>query len=238
MEPSDQPVLFTIGHSTHPIEEFIALLRRHDITAVCDVRSAPYSRFNPQFRREALAASLKDAGIAYVYLGRELGARVEDPALLEDGRVSFAKVARSDLFRAGMERVGEGMRAYRVALMCAERDPIQCHRMILVTRDARRWFNVEARAIPAEPGSVRGSGVSAVDPGAGHEPCLAAADAGGSLTIAHIRADGSLESNEEAERRLLEAAGLPAGTLFEAEAAMIEEAYERVGRAMAWTPKG
>lgn len=238
MEPSDQPVLFTIGHSTHPIEEFIALLRCHDITAVCDVRSAPYSRFNPQFRREALAASLKDADIAYVYLGRELGARIEDPALLEDGRVSFAKVARSDLFCAGMERVREGMRAYRVALMCAERDPIQCHRMILVTRNLQRWFRVDAGALSAEPGGVRRADAGPVDPAAGPEPNLAAADAGGSLTIAHIRADGSLESNEEAERRLLEAASLPAGTLFEDEAAMIEEAYERSARAMAWTPKG
>lgn len=193
------PTLYTIGHSTHPIEEFVRLLRAHDISALGDVRSAPYSRHNPQFKKEALADSLKEAGIAYVYLGRELGAMVEDPACHDDGRVSYAKVARTELFRSGLQRVREGMEAgYRVALMCAERDPITCHRMMLVTRNLRNE----------------------------------------DFDIAHIRADGSLESNEEAERRLLEASGLPAATLFENKNALIEAAYESIGRKMAWKPGG
>jgi len=188
-----KPALFTIGHSTHPTEDFLALLHQHGITALCDVRSAPYSRYNPQFKKEPLAASLKEADVAYVYLGRELGAHVHDPAFHENGRVSYAKVARADFFRAGLERVREGMKSYRVALMCAERDPIVCHRFMLVTRN------------------LRGEG----------------------FAIVHVCADGSLETNEDAERRLLEAARLPRGTLFDDEAAMIEAAYERMGKGMA-----
>ena len=68
MPPTGSTVL-TIGHSTHPTEAFIDLLQRHGVTAVADVRAAPYSRFNPQFNRESLAGSLVARGIAYVFLG-------------------------------------------------------------------------------------------------------------------------------------------------------------------------
>ena len=71
--------VFTIGHSTHPQERFIALLRQHGITALCDVRSKPYSRMNPQFNREELEEALLAHGIAYRFLGEELGARSDDP---------------------------------------------------------------------------------------------------------------------------------------------------------------
>lgn len=188
--------LYTIGHSTHPIDVFVRLLQGHGITAVADVRSAPYSRHNPQFKREALAASLKTSGIAYVYLGRELGARVEDPACHVDGRVSYAKVAQTERFLSGLQRVRDGMDGYRIALMCAERDPITCHRMMLVTRNLR------------------------------DEP----------FAIAHIRADGSLESNADAEKRLIREVGLPSASLFENEAALVEAAYEHTGRTMSWRP--
>jgi uncharacterized protein (DUF488 family) len=73
-------MIYSIGHSNHPIQEFLALLQRHEITAVADVRSVPYSRFNPQFRREKLQASLLGIGVHYVFLGEELGARSQDPA--------------------------------------------------------------------------------------------------------------------------------------------------------------
>lgn len=129
-----QESIFTVGHSTHSIGAFIALLQQHGITAICDVRSKPYSRVNPQFNREDLKRSLRDSDIAYVFLGNELGARSEDPACYENGRVRYDWLARTEQFGMGIERVREGMKKYRVALMCAERDPIECHRTILVAR--------------------------------------------------------------------------------------------------------
>jgi uncharacterized protein (DUF488 family) len=132
---SSRSPVFTIGHSTHSIEAFLDLLRRYGITAVADVRSTPYSRMQPQFNRETLAGTLKDQGIAYVFLGRELGARSEDPTCYENGRVQYRRLARTDLFRSGLKRVLEGSKAHRIALMCAEREPLECHRTVLVARE-------------------------------------------------------------------------------------------------------
>jgi uncharacterized protein (DUF488 family) len=126
--------VFTIGHSTHSLDAFVALLHLHGITAVFDVRSQPYSRFNPQFDREALAKSLRDCGISYVFLGNELGARSEDPACYEAGRVQYGRLADTVGFRHGLERVRNGMEDFRLALMCAEKEPLECHRGILVAR--------------------------------------------------------------------------------------------------------
>lgn len=131
-------MIYTIGHSNHAIERFIALLRQHGIQAVADVRSTPYSRFNPQFRREPLAGSLSDAGIRYVFLGEELGARSQDPSCYDDNRVSYAKLARSALFQSGLERLISGQQEYRIAILCAEKEPLDCHRTILVTRELER----------------------------------------------------------------------------------------------------
>ncbi len=129
-----QEPVFTIGHSTHSTERFIALLRQHCITAVCDVRSKPYSRVNPQFNREVLKQSLRECNIAYVFLGTELGARSDDSSCYDHGKVRYVRLARTELFRQGLARVQEGMNNYRVALMCAEREPIECHRTILIAR--------------------------------------------------------------------------------------------------------
>ena len=129
-----QQTVFTIGHSTHTQERFIELLKLHGITALCDVRSKPYSRTNPQFNREELKESLCSSGIAYVFLGKELGARSEDPRCYENGKVQYDRLAATELFRCGVEQVREGMEKYRIALMCAEREPLECHRTILVAR--------------------------------------------------------------------------------------------------------
>jgi uncharacterized protein (DUF488 family) len=132
-------MIYTVGHSNHSIERFLGLLQPHGITAVADVRSTPYSRFNPQFRREKLQTSLAGVGIHYVFLGEELGARSQDPACYDaDGRVSYARLARTDLFRRGIERLQTGMAQHRISLMCAEREPLECHRTILVTRELVR----------------------------------------------------------------------------------------------------
>jgi uncharacterized protein (DUF488 family) len=127
--------VYTIGHSTHEPERFVELLRAHSITAVGDVRSHPYSRMNPQYNREPLRAILTAAGIAYVFLGRELGARSEDPACYEGGKVQYERLARTELFQSGLDRVREGMSRFRLALMCAEKEPLECHRGILVARE-------------------------------------------------------------------------------------------------------
>lgn len=126
--------IFTTGHSNHTLEHFTSLLSRHAITALCDVRSIPYSQFNPQYNREVLKSSLLDHDIRYVFLGRELGARSDDPSCYEHGRVRFDLLAQTMLFRQGLERLQEGVKSYRVALMCAEKEPLNCHRTILVSR--------------------------------------------------------------------------------------------------------
>lgn len=130
-------ILHTIGHSTHPVEDCIALLQQHGIEVVCDVRSSPYSRYNPQYNRENLIPELKSAGIKYVFLGGELGPRSEDPACYEDGQVSYRQLARTALFQEGLRRLREGMKRYRVSLLCAEKDPLTCHRTILICRELR-----------------------------------------------------------------------------------------------------
>jgi uncharacterized protein (DUF488 family) len=129
--------LYTIGHSKQELEHFLQLLKMHAITAIADVRSSPYSKFNPQFNREVLQTALKENGIAYVFLGVELGPRSENPACYRDGKVQYSRLAKTDLFLHGLERLLAGMKSHRIALMCAEKDPISCHRMVLVCRAVR-----------------------------------------------------------------------------------------------------
>ena len=129
--------LFTIGHSTHTIERFMELLTMHGITAVCDVRSHPYSRYNPQFNREPFQEVLKKHGIAYVFFGKELGPRSDDPDCYRDGKIHYHRLSETDMFQEGLRRLRKGMMAHRIALMCAEKDPIVCHRTILVCRHLR-----------------------------------------------------------------------------------------------------
>jgi uncharacterized protein (DUF488 family) len=126
--------VFTIGHSNHSPERFLALLRLHSITALGDVRSHPYSRKYPQFNREELKEFLRSYDIHYVFLGKELGARSEDPACYERGKISYTRLAQTKLFQQGLDRVQSGSREHRLALMCAEKEPLDCHRTILVAR--------------------------------------------------------------------------------------------------------
>ncbi len=187
-------ILYTIGHSTHSIEKLIDLLNEHDVSAIAEVRSQPYSRINPQFNRESLTAALNAAGIAYVFLGRELGARSEDRNCYVDGKVQYERLAQTDLFQEGIGRLTEGVRKHRIALMCAEKDPITCHRMVLVCHELRR------------------------------RP----------FKIVHIREDGRLETNSEAEKRMVKDTGLPESDLFMSGDELVEEAYRRQGQRIAW----
>jgi uncharacterized protein (DUF488 family) len=127
-------IVYTIGHSSHSAERFLALLARHEVTAVADVRSSPYSRFAPQFNREVISVVLSRGGIEYVFLGEELGARSADRTCYVDGRVRYDLLARTAVFQRGLDRVQQMGRSQRIALMCAEKDPLTCHRAILVAR--------------------------------------------------------------------------------------------------------
>lgn len=126
---------FTIGHSNHPIEYFLELLQEHNIDCVIDVRSTPASKYTPQYNQRPLAAFLQQHAIQYLSFAEAFGARHTDPEVLdENGQVDFEKVRVTDAFRSGVRRVETGLeRGYRIALMCAEADPLECHRFSMVT---------------------------------------------------------------------------------------------------------
>jgi uncharacterized protein (DUF488 family) len=124
--------LLTIGHSRHPLADFIGLLRRHGVAVLADVRSHPWSRFSPHFNRQRLERALADAGIRYVFLGEELGARSADPACQRDGRVDYDLLAARPGFVAALAGLRAAAQGATHCLMCAERDPLECHRTLLV----------------------------------------------------------------------------------------------------------
>jgi len=134
--------LYTVGHSTHDWEHFVALLRLHRIEVLGDVRSQPYSHFMPQYNREGLCGGLARYGIRYVFLGQELGARRLEAECFINGKVDYDLVAQTPAFQRGLERLRTGIAKYRVAIMCAEKDPLDCHRTILVARHAKNFAEV------------------------------------------------------------------------------------------------
>ncbi|MEW6283274.1 MAG: DUF488 domain-containing protein [Candidatus Eremiobacterota bacterium] len=139
--------VYTIGHSNHSLEGFVGLLQQHGVQAVADVRSQPYSRFHPQFNQQEIKAGLSGHGIAYSFLGRELGARSPDPSCYdEQGRVHYDRLAGTEDFQRGIRRVLRGRERFSIALMCAEREPLDCHRTLLVSQ-ALAGLGVEVRHI-------------------------------------------------------------------------------------------
>jgi len=186
--------VYTIGHSNHNISTFINLLKKNGITALADVRSHPYSRYAPQYSMEPLKKAMANADIAYVFLGKELGARSENPACYTQGKVQYSRLAEEQIFLAGIDRVIQGMKKYRIALMCAEKDPIECHRALLV---ARKLFE---------------SGIQ----------------------ISHILANGSLETHEDFESRLLYLCNLPEGDMFNSREEFLVKAYSIQGDRVAY----
>lgn len=127
--------IFTIGHSNHTMEKFLSLLRQHSIQVVVDSRSHPYSKYVPHFDRELLSSCLESHGIRYVYMGDELGGRPPQAEYYDaEGRVLYYRVAESEMFKAGILRLLDGRRNGRVAVLCAEEDPVHCHRRLLISR--------------------------------------------------------------------------------------------------------
>jgi len=134
----DTTEVFTIGHSTHSWERFVALLRSANVTAIADVRTSPYSRLYPHFNRDDLREELRLDGFSYVFLGKELGGRPSERGFYCEGIADYEKMAQANEFTKGLERVIEGAKKYRIALMCSERDPLDCHRCLLVGRALAR----------------------------------------------------------------------------------------------------
>lgn len=127
--------VYTVGHSNHKFEEFLQLLTSQRIEVVVDTRSAPYSRYAPQFDREAVQHDLTQAGIKYLFLGAELGGRPKNQAYYDErGHVLYSRITKDPAFIAAVERLERGIANYRVALMCGEEDPAHCHRRLLVGR--------------------------------------------------------------------------------------------------------
>ncbi len=128
------PHLLSVGHSNHPPERFLDLLRAAGVTAIADVRSAPYSRRLPQYHREELECMLREAGIAYVFLGDQLGGRPGSPSLYDaEGRVDYLRVRATPAFQQGLDRLCFVAERDRVALLCGEEDPLDCHRGLMIT---------------------------------------------------------------------------------------------------------
>ncbi|MFP4008036.1 MAG: DUF488 family protein [Spirulinaceae cyanobacterium] len=188
--------LYTVGHSNLEIEDFISLLQQHQITAVADVRSSPYSRRFPQFNQTAIQKSLKAIDISYVFLGQELGARTEDSNCYVEGKALYENIAKTELFSQGIQRIIKGLEHYKIALMCAEKDPITCHRTILVCRRLKEF----------------------------------------DLDIHHILNDGSLESHQELEERLLQLFGLSSLQLQQPKVIQLS-LFERTSNSMEIPPK-
>ena len=127
--------VYTIGHSSHSCERLAELLRDRHIDVVVDTRSAPYSRFAPQFDRELLQRSLATAGIRYLFLGEELGGRPRSSDYYDaHGHVLYGRMTSDRAFLGGVERLERGIAEFRVALLCGEENPAHCHRRLLVGR--------------------------------------------------------------------------------------------------------
>lgn len=191
--------LFTIGHSNAELGAFLAVLKELQVTLLMDVRSRPQSYRFPHFNQLEFEQSLREVGIRYLFLGEELGGRPEDPkAYREDGLVNYRARRKSRAFEAGLERVLSELEQNTLAVMCAEEDPLTCHRFLMIC-----------------PELVA----------AGVEP-------------QHIRKGGVLETQREAEDRLLEAhhfGDVSSGSLFSAErAAALEDAYDAQARECAF----
>ena len=190
------PTVLTVGHSNHPPEAFANLLVRHGVDEVVDVRSAPYSRYTPHFNHEPLQRTLDDIGIGYTYLGGELGGRPADRSCYDaDGRVVYDRVAATDSFDGALRQVIRVADENRLVILCTEKEPLECHRTLLV-----------ARAL-AERG----------------------------VAVAHIQADGSLESHDDAMSRLLDLHKLPPhGDMFRSRSDVISEALTRQANKFAY----
>jgi uncharacterized protein (DUF488 family) len=127
--------LLTLGHSNIELQLLRQLVKAHDVEVLVDVRSFPQSRFAPQFNRAVLERELPSHGIRYLFGGRELGGRPQDPSCYDQqGHVLYGRQATTPGFLAGIERLEIVTREAKTAIMCSEEDPTGCHRHLLIAR--------------------------------------------------------------------------------------------------------
>lgn len=128
-------MIYTVGHSNYEIDDFLKIVSTYNIDFIVDVRSSPYSQYCPQFNKEIVKNALSNAGIKYLFLGKELGARPDDPSCYYGGRVQFELLRKTELFKQGIARLKDGVSKECVlAIMCSEKNPIDCHRTILISK--------------------------------------------------------------------------------------------------------
>lgn len=138
------PLIFSVGHSNHPLPFFLNLLSSHRVEVLVDVRSYPYSSYTTHFNGPELKTAVTEHGLKYLFMGKELGGRPDGPEYYDaKGRVLYGQVALSHLFLEGVVRLEKGLEKYRVAMMCSEEDPTGCHRHLLISRVlAERGINI------------------------------------------------------------------------------------------------
>lgn len=186
--------IYTVGHSNHETAWFLKLLERHGVELVIDVRAQPYSAYATWFNREALQSLLQRRGIAYRFDGATLGARPTDPVCYSEGRVVYERVAAQPAFAEALDRTVADAERVATALLCAEGDPMVCHRGILL---ARALTNSE-------------------------------------VCVAHILADGSLETQEQLTNRLMRVLELDQPDMFRTPEQQRSLAYEVQEERIAW----
>lgn len=177
--------VYTLGHSNLSIEEFLSIVRLHNIEAIGDVRSTPRSRYHPHFDAESLEIKLRENGVDYVFLGRNLGGRPTAAELYFDGHADYDAMSRTHEFRRDLKRLVRVAGRQRIALLCSEKDPLTCHRGLLVAR------RLEELGVP----------------------------------VCHIHRDGSVETHQEAEGRLMRETGGVNGSLIKGPEEVLCDAY-------------
>ena len=136
--PDAEGTIYSVGHSNHSLAHFLALPAKWRIEVLVDVRSRPYSRYCPHFCRDALAAAVRSAGLQYLHLGDQLGGMPDDDRFRDQrGKIDYRRVAADPRFVRGLDRLIAGATRHRTAMMCAEEDPLRCHRYHLITTALR-----------------------------------------------------------------------------------------------------
>ena len=151
------PVLYTIGHSNQDTVPFLKLLQHNSVQVVVDVRSAPYSRFVPQFNKKEIEADLIRAGLRYIFMGDVIGGKPAGREFLDrDGQVMYDRLAATETFQRGLDRLAKGMAAgFTIVLMCAEEDPLKCHRHHLIARELELKRSIPVWHIRADNSRMR-----------------------------------------------------------------------------------
>ncbi len=186
--------IYTIGHSSLEINAFVGLLQKHKITSICDVRSQPYSGFVPQYSKDTLRTILNKKSISYRHFGKELGGRSENLACYDNNKVQYELLLEEPIFMKGMDNLLESMGCLRCALLCSEKDPIDCHRGLLL---GRYLF-------------MKG------------------------MNVLHVHTNGTLESQDEMEIRLLRLWKMDKLDLFKSTDEFISDAYKMQSNKVAY----